>query len=166
MPSVHKGEKQSDYMARCVPMLTKEGKKHNQAIAQCLNMFREHWKAKGTVLPEDPASKEFQSLLSSFAWEDCPECVKLEDGINKSHGIFEIDMSSAKISIKCDNCKESIDASKPKPTKGPDGKAVQKVNPSIKATLEISLDSQETKDYHFCDTECLRQYLNKRAKIN
>lgn len=165
MPSVRKGEKQSDYMHRCVPMLTKEGKKHDQAVAQCLNMFREHWKAKGTVLPADPNSEEFSKLLETFAWEDCPECLKMEDEINKSHGLFILDMSSAKVSTKCDNCKETIDTSKPKPTKGPDGKAVKpKPNPAIEATLETGLDTGETKQYHFCDEECLRQYLNKRNK--
>jgi hypothetical protein len=112
MPSVKKGEKQSDYMARCVPMLSKEGKKHDQAVAQCLNMFREHWKAKGTVLPEDPTSEAFQNLLATFAWDDCPECVKMESDLNKKRGIFEIDMSAvAKVTTKCDNCKETIDTS-------------------------------------------------------
>lgn len=87
--------------------------------------------------------------------------------INKGQGIFVVDMSSAKVTTKCDNCKETIDTSKPKPSKekGPDGKAKPaKPNPSIKATLETGVDTGETKDYHFCDEECLRQYLNKRAK--
>jgi len=164
MPSVHKGEKQSDYMHRCVPMLTKEGKKHDQAVAQCINMFKEHWKAKGNVWPDD--EKEQSKILTQASFEDCPECVKLEDEINKAHGLFVIDMSAAKVTTKCDNCKESIDTKKPKPTKGPDGKAVQKINPAIKATLETGQDSGETKDFHFCDEECLRQYLNKRAKTS
>jgi hypothetical protein len=76
--------------------------------------------------------------------------------------VFEIDMSQGRVTTKCDNCKETIDTQKPKPTKGPDGKAVQKINPAIKATLETGLDTGETKEYHFCDEECLRQYLNKR----
>lgn len=168
MPSVKQGEKQSDYMHRCVPMLTKEGKKHDQAVAQCLNMFKEHWKAKGTALPDDITSEAFRSALESFAWEDCPECVQMETELNKKRGIFEIDMSAvAKVTTKCDNCKETIDTSKPKPKKGPDGKAAKPaIQPAIKATLETGLDTGETKDYHFCDEECLRQYLNKRAKTN
>lgn len=166
MPSVQKGEKQQHYMHRCVPMLVKEGKSQDQAVAQCLNMFRQHWKAKGKELP-DESSEAFQTLLASFVWEDCPECVQLEDDLNKKQGIFEIDMSKAKVTTKCDSCKETIDTSKPKPskTKGPDGKdKPARPNPAIKATLETGLDTGETKDYHFCDEECLRQYLNKRNK--
>jgi hypothetical protein len=165
MPSVKKGEKQSDYMHRCVPMLVKEGKKQDQAVAQCLGMFREHWKAKGSELPEDPNSEEFREALADFMWDDCPECIKLESDLNKKRGIFEIDMSVAKVTTKCDNCKETIDTSKPKPTKGKDGKAQPaKPNPAIQAVLETGLDTGETKQYHFCDEECLRQYLNKRSK--
>lgn len=77
---------------------------------------------------------------------------------------FEIDFTAnAKVATQCDNCKSSIDTKKPKPTKGLDGKAKPaKPNPAIQATLEYPIDSGETKDYHFCDEECLRQYLNKR----
>jgi hypothetical protein len=91
----------------------------------------------------------------------------------KDHGIFQINMkleqdsieSTAKISTLCDNCKGSIDTSKPKPTKGKDGKTVKPApNPGIEASLSASTDSEETKQYHFCDEECLRQYLNKRHK--
>lgn len=166
MPSVKKGEKQSDYMHRCVPMLTKEGKKQDQAVAQCLNMFREHWKAKGTILPEDPNDAAFAKALEAMAWEDCPECMKLEEEINKSRGIFVLDMSSAKVTTKCDNCKETIDTAKPKPKVGADGKKVPQVHPAIQAALETGQDTGETKQYHFCDEECLRQYLNKRAKTS
>lgn len=43
MPSVRKGESQSSYMSRCVPAVKAEGKKQNQAIAQCINMFKQKW---------------------------------------------------------------------------------------------------------------------------
>jgi hypothetical protein len=46
MPSVQKNEKQDHYMHRCVPVLIKEGKKQNQAVAQCLSMYKQHWKRK------------------------------------------------------------------------------------------------------------------------
>ena len=153
-------------MHRCVPMLVKEGKKQDQAVAQCLGMFREHWKAKGSVLPEDVNDPVFVEALANFSWDDCPDCLKMEQAIQKSHGIFEIDMATARVSTKCDNCKETIDITKPKtPKKGPDGKpAKPKINPSIEATLETGLDTGETKQFHFCDEECLRQYLNKRNK--
>jgi hypothetical protein len=163
MPSVKKGEKQSDYMARCVPMLTKEGHKHEQAVAQCINMFKEHWKAKGSTLP-DENSEEFSKLLETFAWEDCPECVKFEYDIKKSHGIFEIDMSSAKVTTKCDNCNETIDTNKPKPKKDKNGKTISTINPSFQAELEYPIDSGETKKYHFCSELCLYNYLHKRNK--
>lgn len=162
MPSTKKGETKDSYMHRCVPMLVKEGKKQDQAVAQCLNMFKEHWKAKGNVIPSDP--KEFSELLASITWEDCPECVKMEEELNKKHGIFEIDMTAkARVSFKCDNCRETIDASKPKPIKGPDGKAKPaRPNPAIKATLEASVDSDEVKDFHFCDSRCLYNFLKSR----
>lgn len=69
---------------------------------------------------------------------------------------------TAKVSTHCDNCKAAIDTAKPKPVKGKDGKAKPQLNPAIKATLETATDSGETKEFHFCDEECLRQYLNKR----
>lgn len=76
MPSVKKNENESHYMGRCVPMLIKEGKSKKQAIAQCLNMFKEKWKAKG----------------SSPNWDECPECVQRELEANRKVGIFELDI--------------------------------------------------------------------------
>ena len=78
---------------------------------------------------------------------------------------FEIDfLANAKTNTQCDNCKLGIDTSKPKPKKNIDGSKSQKPNPAIQAVLETGVDTGETKDYHFCDEECLRQYLNKRAQ--
>ena len=163
MPSVQKGEKKNHYMHRCVPMLVKEGKSQDQAVAQCLSMFRQHWQAKGKILPADPMAVEFQELLAQFDWDECPECMKMENDIKKLHGIYEIDMTLAKMSCQCDNCKQTIDTSKPKSKKNVDGTSSQQPNPSIKAQLETGIDTGETKEYHFCDEECLRQYLNKRV---
>ncbi len=84
----------------------------------------------------------------------------IEDG-DRSRGIYVLDIA-AKVSTQCDSCKSAIDTSKPKPAKGKDKKSGTKPNPAIKATLETGVDTGETQDYHFCDEECLRQYLNKR----
>lgn len=94
MPSVKKGEKQSHYMHRCVPMLTKEGKKQDQAVAQCLGMFREKWKAKGGN--PDESSAEFKDALANFDWDNCPECVERETEANHNAGVFEIDIPRKK----------------------------------------------------------------------
>ena len=80
--------------------------------------------------------------------------------MTSENGVFIIDF--ANVTTQCDSCKMAIDTSKPK--KGKDGK--QKSNPAIQAILETGVDSEETKTYHFCDSECLRQYLNKRAKTS
>lgn len=74
---------------------------------------------------------------------------------NKLHHTLEIEMTEAKSIIQCDSCKASIDLKKPKKGEPP--------NEGIKATLNSGLDT--TKDFHFCDEECLRQFLNKRAKV-
>ena len=75
--------------------------------------------------------------------------------------ILELEFAEAKMVAQCDNCKMSIDLKKPpKPPKGQKAKS----NPSIQATLETGTDTGETKDFHFCDEECLRMYLNKRNK--
>ncbi len=91
MPSVQKGEKQGHYMKRCVPMLIKEGKKQDQAVAQCLSMFKQKWKAKGEEAP-DEASAEFQAALAAFNWEDCPECLALEQELDHAKGIYTLDV--------------------------------------------------------------------------
>ena len=97
MPSVKKNEKQAHYMSRCVPMLIKEGKKQDQAVAQCLSMFKQKWKAKGEEVP-DEASAEFQDALANFDWDNCPECLARESEANHSIGIFELDIPNKKLS--------------------------------------------------------------------
>ena len=56
----------------------------------------------------------------------------------------------AKKIVQCDNCKTSLN-------KEDDDKKQQ-----IQATVEHGM--KETQQYHYCDEECLRQHLNKRAK--
>jgi hypothetical protein len=84
-------------------------------------------------------------------------------GRMNDNGILWLDIT-AKVSTQCDNCKMSIDTSKPKKPANSKAGDKPKPNPAIKATLETGVDTGETKDYHFCDEECLRQYLNKRNK--
>lgn len=45
MPSVKRGESQSNYMKRCVPMVMAEGKKNKAAVGQCMGMFKSKWQA-------------------------------------------------------------------------------------------------------------------------
>ena len=44
MPTPNKGEKQKDYMKRCVPMVMKEGtaQDNKQAVAICFSMWKQH----------------------------------------------------------------------------------------------------------------------------
>lgn len=65
--------------------------------------------------------------------------------------------SQAKKTIICDSCKTAITP--------PVKKAGQKeapVDESLMATLTDNVAA--TKDYHFCDEECLRVFLNSRRK--
>lgn len=41
MPTPRGGESQSDYMKRCVPQLKQEGKRTDQAVAQCISMYKQ-----------------------------------------------------------------------------------------------------------------------------
>lgn len=63
----------------------------------------------------------------------------------------------SKVSTTCDSCKSPISTLKPKKGEPP--------NDGIKATL-MAGPLGETKDYHFCDEECLRVFLNARNKKN
>lgn len=100
MPSVEQGEKKDHYMKRCVPMLIKEGKKQDQAVAQCLNMFKEKWKAKAkedgkpTDSPEWKQAEEqkMQAAMANFNWDECAECLEREREANHKMGFFELDI--------------------------------------------------------------------------
>lgn len=48
MPTPNKGEKQEDFVKRCIPIVLKDGttKDNDQAVAICENIFREHEKKK------------------------------------------------------------------------------------------------------------------------
>lgn len=66
----------------------------------------------------------------------------------------------AKTQISCDSCKKAVAL----PTKGKskDAKDKKKEPQPLEAVLEDGLGN--TKDYHFCDEECLRVFLNGRRK--
>ena len=50
----HKGESQSDFMARCVPDMKGDGKRpQDQAVAACMTMWRDKDKESKTVSPDD-----------------------------------------------------------------------------------------------------------------
>jgi len=78
---------------------------------------------------------------------------------------IEVDFSNeikAKSITQCDNCKISIDLKKPKAEKGKDGKKMMaKPNPALQATFDVTEDGQ-TQDFHFCNEDCLFQFLSKR----
>jgi YHS domain-containing protein len=65
--------------------------------------------------------------------------------------------SESKVTTQCDSCKTPISTAKPKKDEPP--------NEAIQATLNTGMLGV-TKDYHFCDEECLRTFLNSRAKKN
>jgi hypothetical protein len=63
--------------------------------------------------------------------------------------------STSKVTTQCDACKASISLKKPEKDEPP--------NEAIQATLNTGMLGVK-KDYHFCDEECLRTFLNSRAK--
>lgn len=63
--------------------------------------------------------------------------------------------TSAKAIIQCDSCKTTLQKPKSK----------DEVDLSLKATLSKGANG-ETKDYHFCDETCLRNFLNARYKAS
>lgn len=56
MPTPKPGETQNQWMGRCVPYVMQEGKKAEQAVAQCLSMWKQYEQremnklAKGHIL--------------------------------------------------------------------------------------------------------------------
>ena len=46
MPTPRKGEKEKDFIARCVPILIEEGKPSDQAVAQCHSIWDSSKKKK------------------------------------------------------------------------------------------------------------------------
>jgi len=46
MPTPRSNESQANWMSRCVPYVEDEGKPHKQAVAQCINMWKNRKKAE------------------------------------------------------------------------------------------------------------------------
>lgn len=46
MPDPNKGESKEKFMARCIPVLVKEGRKAGQAVAICSSMYDQYKKHK------------------------------------------------------------------------------------------------------------------------
>lgn len=46
MPDPKKGEKKDNFMSRCIPILVKEGKPSDQAVAICSSMYDQYKKHK------------------------------------------------------------------------------------------------------------------------
>ena len=46
MPTPKKNESEEDFVARCIPILIREGKTQEQAVAQCHSMYRQAKKVK------------------------------------------------------------------------------------------------------------------------
>jgi hypothetical protein len=145
IPTPRKGEEEQNFVSRCMGnevMVREYDQKQRAAI--CYSQFKKRKEAKGSA----PYWHEVEEEVVSEALKD--------------KGIFLLNIPAvAKVSTQCDNCKSSIDTAKPpKPKNGINAKP----NPAIQAELETGVDTGETKTYHFCDEECLRQYLNKRNK--
>lgn len=67
--------------------------------------------------------------------------------------------TEAKHTIYCDSCKSAVKLPrKGKKTEGEDDSGPE----PLEASLEDGLGNP--KDYHFCDEECLRVFLNARRK--
>ena len=67
MPEPEKGEKKKDYINRCTKyLIEKEGKKPDQANAQCRGMWDQHKKKQRQKKSE--AGNMLQSILSENAW--------------------------------------------------------------------------------------------------
>ena len=152
LPHPNKKENQQEFVSRCMgnTVMLKDFPDQKQRAAVCYSQFKKHKKVKAEEMPEDEAS--------------CQACqeenLTIKEALS-SLGIWYLDMSISKVTTQCDNCKTAIDTSKPKKPKAGEG---AKPNPAIQAELETGVDTGETKTYHFCDEECLRQYLNKRIK--
>ena len=94
----HKGESQSDFMARCVPEMKGDGKRpQDQAVAACMTMWRDKDKEAKTVSPDDFGSRaEFMRECidetgdedaCALAWQErTAEGVLHKTHISEGHG--------------------------------------------------------------------------------
>jgi hypothetical protein len=73
------------YLAKCIPMLQREGKSQQAAIGECENLWKENWNEK----KKSNASLSEEEFWNDFSWASCEECAKME---REANGIFEIDI--------------------------------------------------------------------------
>lgn len=59
LPTPNKNEKESDFMKRCMPAVTKESKDNKQAVAICMSQFRK--KSKSLF---EKADREYRTSMS------------------------------------------------------------------------------------------------------
>jgi len=120
-------------------VMNKDYPEQKQRAAVCYSQWkRAKKKAKGS-----------EAIYWSEEWVD--EALK-------DKGIFRLEIQ-ARMVAQCDNCKSSMSLKKPKA--GEEASEHEQVG--IQACLSSGANG-ETKDFHFCDEECLRQFLNKRNK--
>lgn len=63
MPDPSRYEKRSEWMAACVPAVKEEGREHDQAVAQCLGMWRSRKRnASASFTDEDADEPEWKAL--------------------------------------------------------------------------------------------------------
>lgn len=76
LPNPNKGEKQSDFMNRCVSLLTNkgEGESTEQRVAICSSQFR---RAK--------AAEIVDSFSTALDEDYCKDCEESEDGTCQNH---------------------------------------------------------------------------------
>lgn len=62
MPTPKKGESESDFVARCVPIVMGEGKTQQQALGQCYGMFRSAKKSESIDAMLNKVQKELHEI--------------------------------------------------------------------------------------------------------
>jgi HK97 family phage prohead protease/HK97 family phage major capsid protein len=94
----HKGESQSDFMARCVPEMKGDGKRpQEQAVAACITMFKDKDKTDKSLRPDDGESRaEFMERCynetgdedsCALAWDERSTKVLRKTHISEGSGL-------------------------------------------------------------------------------
>lgn len=65
MPSVLQSDTRETYIKKCIPILVKEGKSQEEAIAACENMFKENYQDKS-----NPEQLKFKSFIPELSCDD------------------------------------------------------------------------------------------------
>ena len=70
MPTPKKNESEEDFVARCIPVLIKEGKTQEQAVAQCHSMYRQAKKVKEGDFSMDDNINVVEVQFSTKPWSE------------------------------------------------------------------------------------------------